>query len=201
MQPKNFVKSHKNPLFMRWEAKWPTRHLFCIWVAMKSLACWPFGQAGRAWDNASGPSREQCFVWCLASGEAKLLTGGWLACLILHTHSSPSPCLTAPQGCGLWLLSSQLPPLQTQTLISPPRIQFLLKSISLFGLWVISRPASQADDSFQPWLISAFWPSGSVGLQALYPSSDGECTSWLRICHINIQAMEIFFSKLQMEQY
>lgn len=38
-----------------------------------------------------------------------------------------------------------------------------------FGSTVITHTASQANDSFEPWLPSEFYPSGSVGLHALYP--------------------------------
>lgn len=61
----------------RWEAKWPAGHLLCIWVAMKSLACWPLDWAGRTWDPAARPFQEQCFAWCLASEEAKFAGCCW----------------------------------------------------------------------------------------------------------------------------
>lgn len=170
MQPENFIRSHKNPLSHKVGGKMVHWALLCNRVAVESLACRPLGWAWRAWDP--GVRALLGTVLCLVSGQQGgwvyrlFLTQGWPACLVLHTHSSPPPCLTITQGCGLWLLSSQLPSLQSQALISPPRIQFLLKSVTLSDPRVITHTASQTDDSFQPWLISALWPSGLIGLQA-----------------------------------
>lgn len=191
MQSENFVKSNSNSLSQRWEAKWGSGHLLCTEIAGDSPACWPL-ITPEAW--RWGPPRNWALlgVWPARRSLQAVVDSGWPAWLVLHIHSSTSPCLTAPQGYGLWQLPFTSEPGFDLTSQDPVAVE----TPQYFGFTVITRTVSQADDSFQPWLTSAFWPSGSVGLQALYPIFNGEpymITSHKHTHHYSI--MKNFFSK------
>lgn len=94
---------------------------------------------------------------------------GLSACL--SSMLIPAPYLPGlyPGRCSWWLPSLHLPPCQSQALILPPGMQFLLKSDSPSGLWVTTCTASHSDDSFPPGLIAAFdLLSLPIKLQALF---------------------------------
>lgn len=133
-------------------------------------------QTQRAWPRSqltsSGGSSQNCID--LMSGQQGgvymlFLTQGWPACLALQ--SIPAPHLTWLDPWGVVSDNFLRFDLTSQNLVSFEVGQF-------FGSIVICT-ASQAGDSFQPWLTFAFWPSGSVRFQALYPICNGESDNLL----------------------
>lgn len=130
---------------------------------------------------AAGPSREPCFAWCLAS---KKFAG---CCWPKAGLPGTSPYSAAPQGCGLWLQSSQLPPLESPALISAPRIQFLLKPISLqitLGLQMtagwLSAPGRWLLSTLADLCIWTSWLCQALGLISCW---------WWRTLHLNYECV------------
>lgn len=157
----------------------------------------------------AGPSRELCFAWGLAS-EEEFAGCCWPRPDLPALSSRPFPAPHLACTPGVWFVTPVLPASSTSEpgfdLASRDRVSVEDGQSSPSGLRVITRTASQADDSFQPWLISAFWPNGSIRHQSLYPLCDGEpyLLTGNRV-HIHTQATtassKASFPKLSMERY
>lgn len=157
------------------KAKWDTGTPSAE-VAVESSACWLGARPGQpdlahSWHSVAGPPRT-VLTWCLSSKE-EFTCCCWPRAGPPALPSNPFQHLTfldCTPGVQFLTTSFTSGPgfdLTSQNLVSVEVGQF-------FGSTVIVLKASQADDSFQPWLTSAFWPSGSVRFQALYPICDGE---------------------------
>lgn len=204
MQPGEFYQKPQKSLSHKVGGKMVHWALLCNRVAVESLACrilWVSLESLRSWRQASW---EQCFAWCLASKEAEFTGCFWpragLPGFVLHTHSSPPPCLTINQG----VVCDSCPHnflFRARLWSHLPGSSFCW-SLLLFRSTVITHTASQTDDSFQPWLISALWPLaelGSAGPFILVVIENS--TSWLWKCSYKHTSDECLpFPKLWMGQ-
>lgn len=136
--------------------------LLCNRVAVESLACRPLGWAWEVWDPGvlQGPPGNSALlgVW---PARRLSLQAVWprAGLLLVFTHFLP-PCDYNP---GVWFVT----PVLTTSLLFRARLwSHLPDPVSVevcysFRSHRVITHTSQTDDSFQPWLISALWPSES----------------------------------------
>lgn len=200
MQPENFIRSHKNPLSHKVGGQMVHWALLCNRVAVESLACRPLGWAWRAWDPGVGALLGT--VLCLVSGQrggcvcSLFLTQGWPACLVLHTHSSPPTLLDCNPG--VWFVT----PVLTTSFSSEPGFDLTSQdpvSVEVcypfrsMGYYPHSIPDRWFISTLADLCIVTFWLNWAPGpfILVMIENPHLDCEN----VHINIQAMNVFFSK------